>query len=95
MTEVWVINASPLIALAKIGHVDLLMAPERELLLPVAVAREVLAGVKAALAEAFGERAVMRPWLGARAASNAVRPTLMDFLHLPGRRQILLYISAR
>lgn len=43
MAETWVVNASPVIVLAKIGRLDLLAAPERTLLLPDAVVREILA----------------------------------------------------
>lgn len=42
--EIWVVNASPIITLAKIGRLDLFGSPGRELLLPHAVAKEILAG---------------------------------------------------
>ena len=44
MSEVWVVNASPLITLAKIGRLDVLCDAGREVVVPSAVAREVLAG---------------------------------------------------
>jgi hypothetical protein len=44
VTEVWVPNASPVIVLAKVGHLALLNELTDELLLPDAVIREVLAG---------------------------------------------------
>ena len=44
MSEVWVANASPVIVLAKVGHLALLKELADELLLPDAVVREVLAG---------------------------------------------------
>lgn len=44
MSTVWVINASPMISLARIGRLDLLEAPEHVLNIPEAVAKEVLAG---------------------------------------------------
>lgn len=44
MSSVWAVNASPLISLARIGQLALLQAPERDLRVPDAVAREVLAG---------------------------------------------------
>jgi hypothetical protein len=44
MRETWVVNASPLISLAKIGRLDLLHAAERDVLIPAAVAKEILAG---------------------------------------------------
>jgi hypothetical protein len=44
MRETWVVNASPLISLAKIGRLDLLRAADRDVLIPAAVAEEILAG---------------------------------------------------
>ena len=44
MNDTWVVNASPVISLAKIGRLDLLRAAEREVLIPEAVAQEILAG---------------------------------------------------
>ena len=44
MRETWVVNASPLISLAKIGRLDLLRSAERDVLIPAAVAEEILAG---------------------------------------------------
>ena len=44
MSDVWVTNASPVIALAKAGHLDLLTRLPTELLLPDPVATEILAG---------------------------------------------------
>ncbi|MDQ3773882.1 MAG: DUF3368 domain-containing protein [Pseudomonadota bacterium] len=44
MAEIWVVNASPLIALAKVGHVDLLATPGRSVIVPEAVAEEILRG---------------------------------------------------
>ena len=42
MTEIWIANASPIIALAKIDKLDLLLTPGRTLMIPEAVAREIL-----------------------------------------------------
>lgn len=44
MTETWVVNASPIIALAKIDCLDILCMPDIELLLPDAVAKEIFNG---------------------------------------------------
>ena len=44
MTTIWVVNASPLISLGRIGRLDLLEAPDRVLNVPEAVEAEVLAG---------------------------------------------------
>lgn len=60
MHDVWVVNASPLIVLAKVGHLDLLERLAHEILIPEAVVREVLAGpadaARTALAAGFGTR---------------------------------------
>lgn len=44
MSERWVVNASPLIALSKVGHADWLAALSDELVVPQAVAAEIQAG---------------------------------------------------
>lgn len=44
MSETWVLNASPIIALAKAGHLQLLERLTPTLLVPAAVAEEILAG---------------------------------------------------
>ncbi len=44
MRDTWIVNASPLISLAKIGHLDLLRSGDREVLIPSAVAEEILSG---------------------------------------------------
>ena len=44
MNEVWVVNASPVIVLAEVGHLQLLEQFPGELLLPVPVAMEIQSG---------------------------------------------------
>jgi predicted nucleic acid-binding protein len=44
VSEVWVTNASPIITLAKAGFLELLTQLSGELLLPIPVAQEILAG---------------------------------------------------
>ncbi|HEX3527156.1 MAG TPA: DUF3368 domain-containing protein [Thermoanaerobaculia bacterium] len=44
MSEIWVVNASPIISLAKAGFLDLLGKLAPDLIVPEAVASEVLAG---------------------------------------------------
>ena len=44
MSEPWVVNASPVIVLAKAGYLHLLKELPAELLLPEAVVAEILAG---------------------------------------------------
>jgi uncharacterized protein len=60
MTDsIWVVNASPLIALAKIGQLELLLGSTRSLAVPLAVADEIRVGptddpARRALSAGFG-----------------------------------------
>jgi predicted nucleic acid-binding protein len=59
VSSVWVVNASPLISLARIGRLDLLEAPALVLNVPEAVVKEVFAGppsdpARQALERGFG-----------------------------------------
>lgn len=60
MADVWVVNASPLIALAHASHLDLLEKLASELLIPEAVVQEILAGpddpARRALSSGWGPR---------------------------------------
>jgi predicted nucleic acid-binding protein len=47
VAEIWIVNASPVITLAKIGQLRLLEELAAELVLPEAVASEILAGPQA------------------------------------------------
>jgi len=49
MAELWVINASPLITLSKVGQLELLQAVDRRLVIPEAVRAEVLRGPTSSL----------------------------------------------
>ena len=44
MSEGWVINASPIITLAKVDHLNLLVALAPDICIPQAVFKEVTAG---------------------------------------------------
>jgi predicted nucleic acid-binding protein len=44
VSDLWIVNASPIIALAKVNRLQLLQELSRELLIPHAVVREILAG---------------------------------------------------
>ena len=60
MPDVWIANASPLIALARAGQLDLLTALPGSLVVPEPVAEEILAGrddpARTALASGWGTR---------------------------------------
>ena len=45
MSETWIVNASPLISLAKAGYLDLLSKLASRVIVPDAVASEILAGL--------------------------------------------------
>lgn len=64
MAEVWVVNASPIITLAKAGHLGLVTDLADQVLVPAAVASEVLAGPEAdparlALEHGWGQRVLV------------------------------------
>jgi predicted nucleic acid-binding protein len=44
VAENWILNASPLIALARIGREDLILAQANKVVVPRAVAKEIQAG---------------------------------------------------
>lgn len=66
MSETWVVNASPVIALARIGQLRLLEELASQLLLPEAVAAEILAGPDDDPARV----AVLSGWASRRAPSQ-------------------------
>ncbi len=67
MAEIWVSNASPIITLAKVGRLDLFDLAE-QLLIPDAVAQEILAGPADDPARLALERG-----LGERSAASSIR----------------------
>lgn len=66
MSETWVVNASPVIALARISQLRLLEGLAGSLLLPEAVATEILAGPEDDPARA----AVLSGWASRRSATQ-------------------------
>ncbi|HEX2224340.1 MAG TPA: DUF3368 domain-containing protein [Thermoanaerobaculia bacterium] len=90
MSRVWVVNASPLILLGKIGHIDLLSRLSDELVVPEAVAREV--GAKPE-----GERAVSEVGSLSRArfAADILTPPEIAVWNLGiGESQVLAIAAA-
>ena len=103
VNETWVVNASPVISLARVGYLDLLSPLATEVLIPEAVVGEVLAGAptdpaRKALESGWGRRASPREipssvleWsLGA--GESAV---LALALERPGSRAVLDDAAAR
>ena len=73
MAEVWVVNASPLIVLAKVGQLKLLKADDRELVIPEAVRDEVLQGPLDDPA-----RQAIQSGFGAGSGSGALHPMELE-----------------
>jgi predicted nucleic acid-binding protein len=74
VSDVWVVNASPVIVLAKAGYLTLLEQLPSGLLLPEVVAAEILAGPEADPAR----QAVQGGW-GNRVAPDAVPTELLEW----------------
>lgn len=74
MSDIWVVNASPVIALAKVGRLQLLHDLCRELLVPEAVVAEILAGPPSDPARV----AVQHGW-GTTVAVDRIAPDLLEW----------------
>ncbi len=84
MIDVWVCNASPLIALAKVGHADLLLNLSRQLIIPEAVANELSAGPT----EDAARKLIESDW-GTRANPLQIPPRLMEWALGRGEEAVL------
>ena len=84
MTDVWIVNASPVIALAKVDGLQLLQDSCRELLVPQAVVREILAGPSSDPAR----QAVERGW-GQVIDPKNIPPELLEWGLGPGETAVL------
>ena len=84
MNDVWVVDASPVIVLAKAGRLDLLQQLPRELLLTDAVAAELLAGPISDAAR----KAVEQGW-GIRVVTDTIPQELIDWGLGPGETAVL------
>ena len=71
MSDLWVVNASPLIVFGKVGQLDLLRRLPEKIIVPQAVANEIVAGPEND---------------AARLAIEAEMFRLIDVLHLSWRR---------
>ena len=84
MSEVWVVNASPIIVLAKAGHLHLLNELAGKLLLPDAVFAEVLAGP-----EADPARQALEGGWGSRQPVTEIPGDLLEWGLGPGETAVL------
>jgi predicted nucleic acid-binding protein len=74
VSDVWVVNASPIIALAKVSRLHLLYDLCDELLVPEAVVAEICAGPPSDPAKL----AIQRGW-GTTVTANRVTPVLLEW----------------
>lgn len=84
MSDVWVANASPIIALAKIDRLELLAKLTREVLLPQAVVEEIIAGS----ADDSARQMIEAGW-GTRATPQDITPELLEWGLGPGETSVL------
>lgn len=84
--EIWVVNSSPLISLAKIGQLALLTAPGRQLVVPKAVSEEILAGP-----ETDPARTAIEAGFGADFPSIEVPPKVAEWSLGRGESAVLAF----
>lgn len=90
MSEIWVANASPVIVLAKAGHLELLNELPGELVLPEAVVAEVLAGP-----ESDPARQALEGGWGLRQSPVAIPSELLEWGLGPGETAVLALARER
>lgn len=89
MTDAWVVDASPIIVLAKVGLLALLEESGARILVPDAVAREVLAGPESDP----GRQAIERGW-GERLAPGEVPEPILGWSLGAGESEVLAAAAA-
>jgi len=90
VSDVWVINASPIVALAKVNRLHLLQDLCKELLVPQAVVAEILAGPPSDPARL----AVQRGW-GTMVAAKHIAPDLLEWGLGAGETSVLAVAMER
>lgn len=84
MSEGWVLNASPIIALAKVDRLDLLEGLVPEICIPPAVVKEITAGSE----DDPGRRALESGW-GQRLPESGFRPEVLGWSLGAGETEVL------
>lgn len=84
MSKGWVLDASPIITLAKVGHLDLLVELASDIGIPLAVIREITAGPEGDP----GQRALKSGW-GKRMAASYIRPEVLGWSLGAGESEVL------
>jgi predicted nucleic acid-binding protein len=90
VSDIWVVNASPVIALAKAERIDLLERSCRELLVPEAVVAEILAGPPSDPAR----HAIQGGW-GQTVACPHIPPRLLEWGLGTGETAVLALAAER
>ena len=84
MTEAWVVNASPVIVLAKAGRLAILEEPGVDVIVPEAVAREILAGPVSDPA-----RLVIQAGWGKRLVAGTIPDEVLEWSLGPGESSVI------
>lgn len=84
MSDGWVLNASPIITLAKVGHLNLLVELAPEIGIPRAVFREITAGPE----DDPGRLALESGW-GKRLAESRIYPEVLGWSLGAGETEVL------
>ena len=87
MSRTWVVNASPLIVLGKLGHLDLLSSLCAEVVIPDAVVREVCAGP----ADDPARRVLEAEELGSREQVTVIDPVVAAWDLGAGEAEVLTW----
>lgn len=84
MSEGWVLNASPIIVLAKVDRLDLLERLAPEICIPPAVVKEITVGPE----DDLGRRALESGW-GRRLPESGLRPEVLGWSLGAGETEVL------
>jgi predicted nucleic acid-binding protein len=90
VSDIWVVNASPIIALAKVGHLQLLLDLSKELFVPEAVVAEILAGP----ASDPAKLALEHGW-EAKVVADRIAPELLEWGLGAGETAVLAVATDR
>jgi predicted nucleic acid-binding protein len=90
VSELWIANASPIIALASISHLDLMERLSREIIIPEVVVNEIVAGPHDDTA-----RQLIESGWGTRALPQRISSELLERGLGPGETSVLALAMER
>ena len=85
MSEGWVLDASPIITLAKVGHLELLLEVAPDIGIPLAVFREITAGSE----DDPGRRALESGWGKRLGGGSRIHPEVLGWSLGAGETEVL------